>query len=146
VSAIKPRRDNGGNKKLRAVGIGAGVGHGKEAGLVMLQLEVLVGELLTENALAASAVASGEVTTLEHEVRNDTVEAGTRIGKSLAVLAGKALAQLPEVLAGSGDVIDVEVEVDSATLDLDFAGGTAVGHNGAFPLHIEVAPRHDGGC
>ena len=104
----------------------------------MLELEVLVGELLTVDGLAASAlrgvsagvgvmtqlamrgtyVAAGEVTTLEHKVRNDTVELGTSVSKAL--LAG---AESTEVLGGLGDDIVEEVEVDAAGLLLDGTGG-----------------------
>jgi len=54
--------------------------------LAVLQLEVLVGELVAVDGLAASAVALGEVTTLDHEVLDDTVEGGTLVTKAL--LAG----------------------------------------------------------
>ena len=40
----------------------------------MLQLEVLVSKLLAVDALTTSAVAFGEITALQHEVGNDTVE------------------------------------------------------------------------
>ena len=40
----------------------------------MLQLEVLIPELLAENALSASAVVVGEVAALQHEVGNHSVE------------------------------------------------------------------------
>jgi hypothetical protein len=36
--------------------VGAGVGHGQKEGLVVLQLEVLVAELLAIDGLAASAL------------------------------------------------------------------------------------------
>jgi hypothetical protein len=47
VLAIQPARDNGGDEELRAVGVLAGVGHGQETWLGVLELEVLVLELLT---------------------------------------------------------------------------------------------------
>lgn len=37
--------DNGGDEELRSVGVLAGVGHGEETLLGVLELEVLVGEL-----------------------------------------------------------------------------------------------------
>jgi hypothetical protein len=49
----------------------------------VLQLEVLVGELVAVDGLAASAVALGEVTTLDHEVLDDTVERGALVTKAL---------------------------------------------------------------
>ena len=38
------------------VRVGAGVGHGEQTGLVVLQLEVLVGELLAVDGLATSTL------------------------------------------------------------------------------------------
>ena len=48
---------------LRAIGVGAGVGHGQQARLVVLQVEVLVGELLAVDGLSTSAL-SGDVSVL----------------------------------------------------------------------------------
>lgn len=56
-------------------------------------------------------VATGEVTTLEHELRDDAVEG--RAGVAEALLAG---AESAEVLSGPGDNVVVEVEVDAAGL------------------------------
>lgn len=73
VLAIEPRGDDGGDEELGAVAfcllasshsskvghllrVGAGVGHGQEEGLGVLQLEVLVGELLAVDGLAAGAL------------------------------------------------------------------------------------------
>jgi hypothetical protein len=39
-----------------SVRVGAGVGHGQEEGGLMLQLEVLIGELLTVDGLATGAL------------------------------------------------------------------------------------------
>ena len=61
----------------------------------VLQLEVLVGELVAVNALAASAIALGEVTTLDHELLDNTVEAGALVAEAL--LAGS---KGTEVLSG----------------------------------------------
>jgi len=41
------RGDGGGDEELRAIGIFAGVGHGKSALLGVLELEVLIGKLFT---------------------------------------------------------------------------------------------------
>jgi hypothetical protein len=56
-------------------------------------------------------VAAGEVTTLEHELRDDTVERRASVSKAL--LAG---AESTEVLGSLGDNVVVEVEVDTARL------------------------------
>ena len=58
-----------------------------------------------------SYVATGKVTTLEHEVRDDAVEAGAGVAK--AVLAS---AELPEIPGSLGDDLVEEVEGDAALL------------------------------
>lgn len=85
----------------------------------MLDLEVLIGELLAVDGLATSAVATGEVTTLEHELGDDTVEGRALVSETLV-----ALAQLHEVLGGLWDDVVVEVEVNSPILN--FKMGTNV--------------------
>lgn len=130
MAAVEPRGDDGGDEELGAVAgdglatafaeaiakeeslrVGAGVGHGKQTGLVVLQLEVLVGELLAVDGLATGAVATGEVTTLEHEVGDDAVEGRALVAESL--LAG---AESAEVGGGLGDNVIEEVEDDAAVL------------------------------
>jgi hypothetical protein len=54
VSARLVQGANGGNG--RGLRVGTGVGHRKKAGLVVLQLEVLIGELLAVDGLAARAL------------------------------------------------------------------------------------------
>ena len=68
----------------------------------MLQLEVLVGELLSVNGLAAGSVAVGEVSSLDHEVGNNAVEDGSLVVEGLSRLANSLLsgAQGTEVLHG----------------------------------------------
>lgn len=54
---------------------------------------------------------AGEVTSLEHELGDHTVEAGV-----LVTLALGELAELTEVLGGLRDILLEEVEVDTADL------------------------------
>ena len=42
VSTIEPGGHNGGDEELRAVGVLSGVSHGKDTGLGVLELEVLI--------------------------------------------------------------------------------------------------------
>lgn len=66
-------------------------------------------------------VAAGEVTALEHELRDDTVELAALVAKAL--LAG---AESAEVLNGLRDDIVVELEVDAAlascTMSVSYCG------------------------
>ena len=90
---VEPRRGNGAEEELRAVGVGAGIGHAQHAGASVLELEILVGELLPVDRFSTGAVVVGEVTALAHEVGDHTVERRTLVAKPL--LAG---AQGAEVL------------------------------------------------
>lgn len=56
-------------------------------------------------------VVVGEVTTLEHEFGDDTVEAGILVAEAV-----DAAAELTEVPCGPGDVTLEEVEIDAALL------------------------------
>jgi len=128
VLAIEPAGDDGGDEELGTVGVLSGVGHGKETGLGVAELEVLILELLAIDGLATSAIMPGEVTTLEHEVGDDTVEAGAGIAE--AVLTG---AELTEVPGGLGNIVVVELEGDAAgvgTVNSDIE--VYVGHFGFF--------------
>jgi hypothetical protein len=140
VASVEPRGDDSGDEELGAVGVGAGVSHGEQTGLAVLQLEVLVGELLTVDGLATSAVATGEVTTLKHEVRDDSVERRALVAETLL-----ASAESTEVLGGLGDDIVEEVEVNAAGLLLNSSGSLATLHDGALPLDLEENLGHIGG-
>lgn len=98
--AIKPRGRDSGQEELRAVGVRTSVGHGQQTRLSVSQGEVLVcsqqsaqtrhgrGGLLTLELVAidgntASAVELGEITSLEHERGDHTVEDGILVGQLL---------------------------------------------------------------
>ena len=133
VFVVKPRGDDGGDEELRAVGVRTSVGHGQQARLVVLQLEVLVGELLAVDGLATRAVTAGEVTTLEHELRDDSVEGRTLVAEAL--LAGT---ESSEVLSSLRDVIVEEVEINAAGLLFDSSSRFALAvEDGALPGDVE---------
>jgi hypothetical protein len=91
--------------------VGSGVGHGQSTGSLVLSLEVLVGELLSVDGLATSSISLGEVTSLAHELGDDSVELAALEVEGLAGLAGSLLtsAESSEVLGGLGDYIGVEL-------------------------------------
>lgn len=109
--------------------VGTSVGHGEDTRLGVLELEVLIGELLavdgattgalkmqllalilqTRENMQTTYIVAGEVTTLEHELGDDAVEAG-----ALVALALGSLAELTEVAGSLGHVSLEEVE-DNAT-------------------------------
>jgi hypothetical protein len=64
-----------------------------------------------QRARGNTHVATGEVTALKHELRDDTVEFGAIISKALL-----ASAESTEVLSCLGDVFVEELEVDATLL------------------------------
>merc|ERR1712022_82837 len=95
---VEPVGLDGAEEELRAVGVGACVGHGQNAFTRVLQCEVLVLKLGAVDGLAAGTVVVGEVATLAHEVGDDAVEGGALEAEALL-----ASAEGTEVLRGLGD-------------------------------------------
>ena len=84
VSSIEPPRFNCGDEKLGTIRAGASIGHAKQARLGVFEFEVFVCEFLTVDALATGAVTIGKVTTLKHELWNDTMEYASLVMEWLA--------------------------------------------------------------
>ncbi len=59
VLAVQPRGYDGGDEELGTVGVGTSVGHGEKEGLLMTELEVLVGELVAVDGLFRGLLAQG---------------------------------------------------------------------------------------
>ena len=57
----------------------------------MPQLEVFVTKLVSINAFASSSVASGEISPLQHKVRDDTVECASFVVQRLSLAAATLL-------------------------------------------------------
>jgi len=125
---VQPRGLDSADEELRPIGVGSSVSHGEDAGAGVLQDEVLIGKLLAIDGLATSSIVVGEVSTLTHEVGDDTVEGG--VLEADALLPG---AQGTEVLSSLGHNIGTKLHDDPAE-------GLAVGG------HIEKHswPAHDG--
>jgi hypothetical protein len=73
VLAVQPGSLAGADEELGTVGVGTSVGHGQDTFTSVLQDEVLVGELGAVDGLSTGTVVVGEVTTLAHELGDDTV-------------------------------------------------------------------------
>ena len=81
--AIQPLSLGRADEKLGTVCVGSSICHGQDARTRVLQDEILIMKFLPIDGLAACAIVAGEVTTLAHEARNNSVKAGTFISKSL---------------------------------------------------------------
>lgn len=109
VLAVQPRAGDSGDEELGAVGVRTSIGHRQQTRLVMSLGEVLIRESSTVDGLSSSTIKVGEVTTLEHEVGNDSVEDGVGIAVALFTSSESS-----EVLSSLGDDVVVELEGDSA--------------------------------
>jgi hypothetical protein len=67
VLAIEPRGLGRAQEELASVGIGTGVGHTQDSSTSVLQLEVLIGELVSVDRFSTSTVVVGEVTACVNE-------------------------------------------------------------------------------
>jgi hypothetical protein len=61
VLAVQPGGNDGGDEELGSVGVGSSVSHGEQEGLVVPQLEVLIGELVSVDGLSTGTVVVGEL-------------------------------------------------------------------------------------
>src|ERR1700733_2450781 len=64
-----------------------------------------------QRARGNTHIATSKVTTLKHELRDDTVEFGALVSKALL-----ASAESTEILSGLGDDVVEELEVDATVL------------------------------
>lgn len=72
--SVEPAAGDSGDEELGAIGAGSSVGHGEESWLGVLLVEVLVSEFGSVDRFSSSAVVVGEVSSLKHELGDDSVE------------------------------------------------------------------------
>lgn len=131
VSAIKPSSGNSGDEELRTIGVGTSISHGQAEGLV-LELEVFVFEAPAIDGTASGTVRVGEISALDHEVGNDSVENGVLVTVDQSIFINvSTLAELYEVLHCLGSHFSEQVNDNLAvvsTADFD-AQGDLMGDN-----------------
>lgn len=111
VATIQPVGLDGCDEELGSVGILACVGHGNDSGAGVVEVEVLVLELFTVNRSASSSIATSKVTSLNHELLDDTME-----GRALVTIAMGTLGELKEVLGGPGDILSEKTDDDASNI------------------------------
>lgn len=107
VLSIEPGSRGNSDEELRSVGVGTSIGHREGSGGTVLDLEVLVFELLAVDGLSSGSIAIGEVSSLEHELRNHSVEDGALVAEAFF-----ASAQGSEVFGSIGHDVLVELDDD----------------------------------
>mmetsp|Transcript_73486 Transcript_73486/g.118586 ORF Transcript_73486/g.118586 Transcript_73486/m.118586 type:complete len:253 (-) Transcript_73486:21-779(-) len=120
VAVVQPRGCHRGDEELGAVRVWSCIGHAEHARAGVLQVEVLIWELGSVDALATGAVPTGEVATLDHEVGNDAVERAALEVQRLSCggLALVARAQMHEVRNCLRHVLAVEADGDALWLGI----------------------------
>ena len=103
--AIQGRRGTQGNKKLRAVGVFAAVGHRQQPGLVMLDFERFVGKRGTINAVPPGAVSHGVIPALDDKVGHNSVDDGI-------VVMGQA--EFVKIVGRDGDNVVKQLHNDAS--------------------------------
>merc|ERR1719427_2245510 len=79
---VQPRGLYCGDEELASIGVLACVCHTEPPFSVMFQFEVLIGKFLTVDRLASGTVPFSEISTLDHEVFDDSVELAVLVSES----------------------------------------------------------------
>jgi len=122
MSVVEPGSRLERDVELAVVEVPPGVGHGQGAGAPVLQLEVLVTERVSVDALAAGAVVVGDVAALDHEAIDDAVEARLLVVEQSAVFLIVSLGQGNEVLCSERRLLAKDGKFDAtnfAPIDSD---------------------------
>mmetsp|Transcript_17879 Transcript_17879/g.29586 ORF Transcript_17879/g.29586 Transcript_17879/m.29586 type:complete len:225 (+) Transcript_17879:1423-2097(+) len=136
--SIEPPSLDCGNEELGSVGVWSRVGHGKVHWSLVLELEVLISKLFSVNRFTPSSIELSEVSSLNHEVRNDPVEDGSLVVKRLSGRASSLLSstECAEVLGSLWNIRSEQTHDDASlftTLDLnieeDLTGNFRVGRD-----------------
>mmetsp|Transcript_85614 Transcript_85614/g.174754 ORF Transcript_85614/g.174754 Transcript_85614/m.174754 type:complete len:230 (-) Transcript_85614:91-780(-) len=115
---VQVRRLLDGDEELAAVSSRASIRHGQEPRLGMFHLEIFIRKLLSINGFSTSSIASCEVATLTHELRDNPVEAATLIVQGLSGLALALLssAEGSEILSCLWHLLSIKAHKNSTKL------------------------------
>lgn len=118
VLAIKPISILKCNEKLTAISVWTAVCHRKQTSFGVFSLEGFVFEFLTIDGFSSSSIFMSEITTLEHEILDETMENGVLIVERLALRTNPLLtsAESTEILCRFGCNVFVEFHFDSLGL------------------------------
>ena len=112
MAAVQPRSLYGGDEELGSVCVWTSVRHCQQEWLVKRNVEILIVEGLAVDRLTASSIVEFKVTTLSHEVRDDSVELNTLVAHHFSLVwrgsVLSALADSHKVLDCLWDHISVE--------------------------------------
>ena len=101
------------DEELRSVGVRTGVCHGKQTLVSMREPDLLVIEFFSIDALTTGTVAGSSISSLHHELSNDSMEA---ISLVMEVFTLFTSAERSEVLGRLRHIFTKELEDNSASL------------------------------
>jgi len=103
------------HKKLTAVCVFAGIGHGQQKRSVVLQCKCrcFIVKLATIDAHTSSAVSLGDVATLDHETRDYSMKCAILVCEDRAVASFQARAKASEVQCSFGGFFIKQLENDA---------------------------------
>ena len=87
VFSVEPGARDKSNEELTSIGVGSGVGHRKEERLGVFDLKVFISKLGSVDGFTTSAVFICKVSTLSHELGNDSVERASFVTKTVLASA-----------------------------------------------------------
>ena len=111
--SVEPWCVSSANEELASVGIWTTVGHTEASETRVWQFEVLISEARTVDRNTTSSVEVGEVTTLAHELWDDTVEWTVLISECSSGRLGSN-AKLTEVLGSLWDDVSEQFKNHSS--------------------------------
>lgn len=105
VPVIQPGSLDCRDEELRSIGVGTSVGHRHDTWTGVFQGEVFVCEFATVDGFASGAIVVREISTLAHEIGDDTVESGTFVTETFF-----SSAQRSEVFGGFWHYIATQLQ------------------------------------
>jgi len=97
IMAVKPISRSHCNEKLTFIGVRAGIGHGN-AEWFMIELKVLIIEGLSPYRHSSSAISVGNISSLIHKSRNNSMKGAADKCQSFSLNNGVSLANLNKIL------------------------------------------------
>lgn len=116
LSVQKVTRSTG-DEKLTAVSVFPTIRHRKHPRRRVLHYEIFVGELgATVNTARTGPISVNEISTLDHEILNDSMEGAALVARGYAILAILACAELAEIFRSFRRHIGEELELNTANI------------------------------
>lgn len=106
------------DEELAAVGVASAVGHGEKTRSIVLQFEVFIVKTWSIYACGSGAIASDKVSSLNHEILDDSVERSSFESNWNTIFSHLASAQLSEVFTCFWTHVRVQLHDETPNLRL----------------------------